>query len=185
MATAKNPQTTSATPGQFTRPRYTHFDQDIRIGDVLEFNDIRPAGSSGAGVTLGAEPMVDRVESVIVTAEGEVQLWMGIYHELPGRMFVSPHDVTRIIERGAYALPEASAPPVALDTEVSFEDEDTAGKKTVSTGRISGVELHVRRAEGETLATDWQYFVKGHTAALDQKSLLTRGESGAYVPMHV
>ena len=119
-----------------------------RIGDIIEFKDFRFDGDTKKFVDAD-DVLVGRITSICHNIgkvsefdPHEWELWLEYYGEMPGRLYVIPENVIRVIEKGDLAFNKKLRPPLSVGTKVSFDEEK---KKLYD--EIVGYSVHQYRDE--------------------------------------
>lgn len=137
---------------------------DFRLGDIIEFRD---AVFSKGKWTEHKDTYVDRLHLIIKNLDpdpdeqSEFELWCDHYSEVPGRMYVTPERVIRIIEKGHTPCPLEYHPPVLIGQKVSYIE--TIDKRKVRVlDSIAKLEFRFDK-EG----VSWKYHLKESKYAMD------------------
>ncbi len=109
---------------------------------------------------------VGRIDSIIKNIgplrdhDHEFELWLEYYCEVPGRIYVAPELVVRLIEQGNLEFPKNLTPPIPIGTNVIH---DGSGKRALD--KIDGYEIIFDAEE-----TQWRFSMKysGYTMCADE-----------------
>lgn len=143
---------------------------DFAIGDVIEVHDFHDASGKWE---IGKFRYVDQIRSVIFNdsngSDHPIEIWLGHFAEMPGRSYIIPDAVVRIIEKsGKPNVRFRGSPPFKIGTRIVFEETlDKKSWKILDT--IQGFEVRI-----DNDGTNFQYKMKdsGYSMEPDEFEVL-------------